>query len=370
MSIVDKALDLDLVDTNSPFGFGQYVLDRYTSALQTSLRLPSSGATAHAPVADGRESHGGPVLLRSRSTAGHGVVVDRVSNAVEQRLTLRLVAAGAERLETTYRLLKGLRRVEIEQRLAKLATTEKESVYFVFPFALVEPAVEVELAGAVGGPAAPHVPGSAAHLAVMRHWISLRDSASTVAWSSDGAALAHLGNIPLPFPPFPPTFEPSRPGTIVSWAMNNVWDTNFPLTQGGEAAFRYAVASAAPTADGRQLGRRTGAELTRPFVGVLGAARSPNRLGASGSFCVLDRDDVEVVLLGASQRGHAFVVYLHSTARETVEVSVALPDLDVERVLAGTFLERELIDVTRDGGARLRLDPGDYVALAVDLVAR
>lgn len=363
VSIVDKALDRDLVDTGSPFGFGQYVLDRYTSGLQATLRLPAGSA----PIDDRRVPLGARALLRSRSTAGHGVIVQRVSNPVEQRLTIRLVAEGAERLETTFRLLHGVRRLEIEHRLAKLATTEKESVYFVFPFALDEPAVEVELTGAVGGPAAPHVPGSAAHLAVLRHWISLCDSAATVAWAADEAALAHLGNIPLPFPPFPPTVEPSRSGTVVSWAMNNVWDTNFPLSQGGEAMFRYALASSPPAVDGRQLGRETGAALTRPLVGVLGAGRTTTGLGASGSFCVLDRDDVEVVLLGASQRGHAFVVYLHSTAREAVDLSIAFPALDVERVLAGTFLERELTDVTRDGGARLRLGPGDYVALAVDL---
>jgi hypothetical protein len=44
--------------------------------------------------------------------------------------------------------------------------------------------------------------------------------------------------------------------------------------------------------------------------------------------------------------------------------------LEIQRVLAGSFLERRLTDVTHAGGARLRLDPGDYVALAVDLAAR
>jgi len=370
VSIVDKALDRELVGSDSPFGFGQYVLDRYTSGLQSSLRLRAGGATTNAPVDDGKESAGGHALLRSRSTAGHGVIVDRVSNVVEQRLTIRLVAEGAERLQTTFRLLNRIGRLEIEQRLAKLATTEKESVYFVFPFALDEPAVELELTGAVGGTAAQRVPGSAAHLAVLRHWISLCDSSSTVAWASDEAALAHVGNIPLPFPPYSPTVEPSHAGTVVSWAMNNVWDTNFPLSQGGEAMFRYALASAAPAVGGRQLGRETAAALTRPLVGVLGAARTTAGLGASGSFCVVDRDDVEVVLLAPSERGHAFVAYLHSTAREAVEVSVAFPDLEIQRVLAGTFLERQLTDVTHAGGARLRLDPGDYVALAVDLAAR
>ena len=367
VSILDKALDRDLVDMDSPFGFGQYVHDRYASTLRATARPPASGVTTNAAVYDGRVPEAADALLFSRSTAGHGVIVDRISNPVEERLTLRLVAEGADRLETTYRLWHGIGRLEIEQRLAKLATTEKESVYFVFPLAADEPEVEFELTGAVGGQAAPKVPGSAEHLAVLRHWISLHDSAATVAWAADEPALAHLGNIHLPYPPYPTTVEPSRPGTIVSWAMNNVWDTNFPLVQGGEATFRYALASAAAATDGRQLGRATAASLTRPLVGVLGAARGRGGFRDSGSFCVLDRDDVEVILLGASQRDHSFAVHLHSTARAEVEVSIAFPDFEIERVLAGTFLERQLTDVTHAGGARVRIGPGDYIALAVDL---
>ncbi|MGI9111459.1 MAG: glycoside hydrolase family 38 C-terminal domain-containing protein [Gaiellaceae bacterium] len=375
LSILDKALGRELVDTGSPFGFGQYVYDAYTSSLRSSLRLPVGGALVNAPTAGslepGPRSGSRAALLGSRSTANYGVVTERTANEVEQRLSIRLVAPGADRLETTFRLLHGVKRLEIRHRLAKLATAEKESVHFVFPFALHEPLVELELTGAVGGPAAPRVPGSAAHVAVLRHWVALRDPTATVAWSPDEAALVQLGNIVLPYPPFPATVDGSRPGTVVSWAMTNVWDTNFPVTQGGEAEFSYALASAGPQADGRELGRETAAALTRPFVGVLGAPRNHDSgLVGTASFCAVDRADVEVVALAASRRGHDFVVFLQSTATEEVEVTVGFPDLRVERVLAGTFLERGLVDVGSADGARVRIGPGEYLALSVDLARR
>jgi Glycosyl hydrolases family 38 N-terminal domain len=361
--LVDKALTLDLVDGGSPFGFNQYVYDRHTSMLRATERLPARGGPAvngpaHMPAA-------AAALLAARTTAEHGVVVGRTSNAVEDRITLRLVADGVEWLETSFRLLRGLRRLDIVNRLGKVPTPEKESVYFAFPFALDAPRVQYELTGAVGSPDA-HVPGSAGHLQVIRHWVTLEDSSATVAWGTREAPLVELGSIALPYPPYPETVA-ARSGTVFSWVMNNVWDTNFPVEQAGEATFVYAVSSAPPDAKARELGLRTGAAVARPLVGILAASRGAPRLAVSGSFCTVDRSDVEVVTLAPSRRGHDFVVLLQSCAPEECEVRVAFPDLPVERILAGTFLERDLHDVTRDGEAQVRIGPGDLVALAVDV---
>ena len=84
-------------------------------------------------------------------------------------------------------------------------------------------------------------------------------------------------------------------GLVTSWVTNNVWETNFPLAQGGEVRFDYAVASAGPGADARALGIATADALTRPLVGVLGAT-APRR---AGTVCELDAPGVEVVMLGA-----------------------------------------------------------------------
>ena len=76
-----------------------------------------------------------------------------------------------------------------------------------------------------------------------------------------------FGDLVLPYAPFPPTVqpEPAEPGTVYSWALNNIWDTNFPAQQQGETTFRYAIASR-PGADPRALGAAAAAGLTDPFV--------------------------------------------------------------------------------------------------------
>jgi hypothetical protein len=149
--------------------------------------------------------------------------------------------------------------------------------------------------------------------------------------------------------------------------MNNVWDTNFPPRQGGETTFRYAVA---PAASGgpppRDLGLRTAASLAAPLTAVCTAPGGRT----TGSFCALDRDDVELVTVERSRRGHDLVAFLQSYAGEAVEVGVSFPDLPVERAFAGTFLERELRDAGGSGGAHLRLPPYGFASLALDLRER
>jgi Glycosyl hydrolases family 38 N-terminal domain/Glycosyl hydrolases family 38 C-terminal domain len=352
-SLFDRELGLELVDGASPFGFGQYVYDRYAGWLSATLRPggePAPGAALE-----------GEARVESRTPARNGLVVERVSTPVEERVTLRLDAAGARGLEVTYRLVRGVRRLDVEYQLDKTATMAKESVYLVFPFAVDASDVQYEVTGGVDRPGA-RLPGSAAHMQVVRHWAALEGGGVSVSLATFEATLLETGSIHLPYPPYGPTAE-ARSGTLVAWAMNNVWDTHFPRSQAGETRFAFCVSSRA--GDARQLGMRSAAALTRPLLGIVGAGRASG-LG-EGSFCTIDHPQVEVVNLGASRRGHDLVAFVHSLAEEEVDVRVDFPAVVVERVWLGTFLERDEREVT---GERVRLRPGDYVSLAVDLRKR
>jgi hypothetical protein len=327
LRVLDKELGIDLVDPGSAFGLGQVVHDLYASALQATMRIQPGGASVTYAA-----SSPNPAFLASRSTPHHGVVVSRVSNALEERATIRLAGAGCEWVETTFRLLHGVRRVEVTYRLGKTAREEKESIFVVFPFALHQPAVAYELTGGTGG--GEHVPGSAEHFHAIRHWVALQNASATIAWSTLEAPLVQLGNLFLPYPPYPTTIDDAGDGMVASWAMNNVWDTNFPLAQGGETQFTYALASAAPDADPRALGIATAAALTQPLVGVLGGMRD----AMSGSICEIDGPGVEVALISATE--HGYVVHLQSYADGEVEVRVA--------------------------GKQLTVRPGDYVTVPVE----
>jgi hypothetical protein len=338
----------DLVDGAAAFGFNGYVYDRYATAARFNHL-------------SGRVPEGARWLLGSRSVAAHGTVVERESNAVWDRVTVRLDAPGCAFLETSYRLVRDVGRLDVVNRLRKLPTDEKESVYFTFPFAFDHPEVEWEVTGGVAGAGRPHVPGSAPHMRAIRHWALVSDGDAAAAWATLEAPLVQLGNIHLPYRPFPATVpaREAREATVVSWAMNNLWDTNFPPAQGGETVFRYAVAPAAGRADAVEL---AGA-LASPLAAVVLAARSGSDDRARGSVLAVDRSDVELVHLAPSRRGHDLVAFLHSHADEPVEVEVSFGDLRVARAFAGSFLERDL----RETGPRVRIDPGELLSLSLDL---
>ena len=117
----------------------------------------------------------------------------------------------------------------------------------------------------------------------IRHWVALESGDATVAWAhAAGAARAARQRLP-PVPAVPGDDRRRGAGLVTSWVANNVWETNFPLAQGGEVRFDYAVASAGPGADGRALGIATADALTRPLVGVLGASAAGARRRASAS---------------------------------------------------------------------------------------
>ena len=106
--------------------------------------------------------------------------------------------------------------------------------------------------------------------------------------------------------------------------MNNGWDTNFPQSQGGEVALRYAVGDASPA-----------------LVGVLSSPRASDAaLPGRGTLCTLP-EGVDLIAIGAG-----FVALVHSRAQEPVELGVDAGTVgdhlgrprDTTRILPGELL--------------------------------
>ncbi|WP_084958819.1 glycoside hydrolase family 38 C-terminal domain-containing protein [Thermoactinospora rubra] len=314
-SVFDKRAGRELVNADAAAGFGQYVYDRYATAPHFNHMSGHVGAHDR-------------TLLGDRAIARRAAVVKATRTAVGEKLVVELQAKGADWVRTTIELHAGVPRLDLRYQIAKQGTPAKEAVFLAFPFATAGPPAAWELTGGVGGTHVPRVPGSASYMLPIRHWLAFEDPELTIAWATLEAPLVQLGTIHMPYAPFPPTLEEEH-GTVYSWALNNIWDTNFPAQQQGETTFRYAVTSA-PGAAGigaRRLGAAAAAGLTDPFIGIL------TRCPASESFVSVDHPDVRVTSLGRFDGGT--VVRLRSLAAEPVEVAVRLPGLRSAQVSAG-----------------------------------
>ncbi|HET9661528.1 MAG TPA: glycoside hydrolase family 38 C-terminal domain-containing protein, partial [Thermomicrobiales bacterium] len=345
-SIVDRETGRELVDTGAAHGFNEYIYDRYTSA-------PGFNHLS------GRVEALDFSLLGERSTAGFASVIARESNAVVDRIVLRLVAPGAEWLETTITLPRQTKQVLIENRLLKRGIAEKESVYFAFPFAVDDPDPEYAITGGVTSLDAPHVPGSVQHMLAIRDWVGLQDEQGSAAWVTVDAPLIELQNIAVPYAPFPNSIpgEHHRRATIYSWALNNIWDTNFPPQQRGEMVFRYAIGSSADT-DRRTLGIETAAAVvSSPAALCLRASDAPE-LAARTSLLSVSDPRVEIIHLEPGSTDDGLRALLLSQAPEPVTVEVAAPGMRLSAI--GTFLGTHMEPTT---ASTVHLHPGDYTLI-------
>ncbi|WP_117210962.1 glycoside hydrolase family 38 C-terminal domain-containing protein [Allorhizocola rhizosphaerae] len=337
-SIFDKRTGRELVNVDAYAGMNQYVYDRYSTTGHVnhlSGHIEASG-THHLS------------LLSGRSLGRRASIVRATRTAAGQTLEVQLDGDGVDWLRTTIFLPTDVPRVDITNRILKQGAPVKESVFFAFPFAAGAPTAW-ELTGGVGGPNAPIVPGAASHMTPIRHWVSFADGAG---WATLEAPLVMFGELYLPYSPFPPTVKPSpaEPGTVYSWALNNIWDTNFPAQQQGETTFRYAIAEDGPTA---------AAGLTDPFLAIplTGRDRTPEEL----YFAQVNDPRVEISSIGRSRRGHDLVVYLRCTEPVTTQVRLPYP---VRAAYLGTSLERDLQPVDLDA---VPVPGTGLTALVVDL---
>jgi hypothetical protein len=354
--LLDKTSGLNLVDADAPFGFNQFVYDRYASAPHFNHLSSRIQATDLA-------------LLGERLAGGLAVVTERSSNPIWDRVTVRLVDERADIVESTLTLFRGVKRLDITNRMHKVGTPEKESLYFAFPFAVNDPSLHYEITGGIDSPDEPHVPGSADHMRAIRHWVGLENEKVRLAWATMEAPLVQFGNIHLPYLPFPETIDPesANPATVYSWVLNNIWDTNFPSQQRGEMEFGYAVASGEDM-ETPEVGMRTAAALTTPLLGILSASSAVDDLPDRDSFFSIEGPGVDVVALTPSRRGHDLTVMLQSLSSENEEVHVSFGPLRVARAWVGSHLERYLQEARVDGeNVRFVVPAGSLVSLAVDL---
>jgi hypothetical protein len=324
VSIIEKVTGRELVNCDAAVGFNGYIYDQYASA----------GGFNH--QANKLESSDRLELLAKRSAARPAALISRTSDAAAERLEFESPADGARWVRTTLTLHRDSPRLEIENRLSKDATMAKESGYFAFPFAFRNPVVRVEVTGGVVGTGIGFVPGGAKHMRAMRRWVSLEEDGFAVAWVTPDAPLIEIGQISLPYAPFPPTLEP-EPATLYSWVHNNLWDTNFPPRQGFEMTFHYAVA-AAPVKGaetGQSLAMRTATAVCRPLRAVL-VRTTRDRLEAEVRLLAIE--DPRIRLVGLSEpRPGQLLVRLQSTADEPVVTSLRL-GVAIELAERATFL--------------------------------
>jgi Glycosyl hydrolases family 38 N-terminal domain len=353
-SIVNLETKRELVSADAPFGMNSYVFDRYG----TSTRVDHLSGRVFAKDLQ---------LVAERVVGEAAVLLRRSASELGETMTVDVRAPGCTKLTTSISAWRGVDRLDIENHMWKSRTVDKQSVFFAFPFRANEPDLMYELPGVATRAAAPCVPGSPRHMRAIRHWAALQEASGGIAWATGEAALVQFGDLHSPYAPFPGTLPLKRPeaGTVYSWVLNNIWDTNFPTEQGGEMRFRYAIASQAE-GDIVGLGTRLGEAVASPLVAV--AAPPRDGTPASGSFCSVERPEIRLLQATESAGGCDLVLWLNNCSHEEISSAVEFPDLAIESVQLATAFEDDRAPLAASGGAvSVRLLPGETRALMLKL---
>lgn len=183
--------------------------------------------------------------LEKMVTTGEVLVKRYESGPVINSVIIESGAPGANSLTREIRLVKGIDRVEIINRIDKKAVLSKESVLFQFPFSVPGGQVKYDIPWGFAKAEADQLPYANRNWYTIQRWLDVSNNDFGITWSSPDAPLAVIGKISianllggLHFSPHWKKFTEQSP-LIYSWAMNNLWHTNFPAQQSGVVTFRY-----------------------------------------------------------------------------------------------------------------------------------
>ena len=199
------------------------------------------------------------------------------SGPLVQRVIVDGMAPGCRNLRRIYEVAEGPDYIRVEFIIDKEKVRTPEGVHLAFPFSIPNGEINLGLAWAFMNPWRDQLPGSCKHYFTVQHWADVSNQEFGATWVSLEAPLVELGKIRMDVPkPFDPDawlteLEPTQ--TILSYVMNNYWETNYKADQEGPTVFRYALAPHGRFEAGAAA--RFGIERSQPLVAAPVALATP-----------------------------------------------------------------------------------------------
>ncbi len=231
-------------------------------------------------------------------------------------------ATGCRAVSRSVRLLAGQPWVEIGNIVDKLPLVAKDGIHFGFGFDIPQGRTRVDIPWCVMEMEKDQWPQANRNWIAMQRWLDISNDKEGVTWCSLDTALFEYGdmtaNIDSEWGNKGPWIKKLAPSsTVYSWAMNNHWITNFPLTQDGPVTFRYRILPHG--AYDAAAANRFGLEQAQPLAHV--AANVDPKLEP---LVALDNDHVCVTILKPST-GRFTIIRLRSLSEKPEAVVLSFP---------------------------------------------
>lgn len=373
-SIYDKQLQHELVDQESPYRFGEFLY--VTGGDKAPNTLLQYSHVYPTPKLEVHPAYGGKIVAVVHTPSG------QVARLESHNL-------NTPAIKTEIRLFDREKKIEFVESIDKDEVDTKEAAYFAFPFNSKQAQFQYEIQNGVVDPARDMYPGAGHEWFTVQHWVSeQQDGISGTVMPLD-APLVTLGDINRG--QWPEKFG-ERPGTILSYVMNNYWDTNYRAGQGGHFTFHYVVTSASST-NPAELSRIGWEEITPLEVDIVttqdkavsvspepqsnrGVQPSgvPANSNSSVSLDAKQQDFLEVedpnVLLETwkpAEDGNGTILRFLDFGGTERTVTVRIPNLNLDHAWQTDAVERNqaTMSIAADGQLHFTMHPNEIVTIRV-----
>lgn len=228
VSLYDKQLDKEMVDSGSDWSLGEFIyeklgnrnqMERYTFTDYTRSSLNNCKVSAGV---------NGPIYQSVNITGKSDGVDDKFGVKIEVRL------------------YHNSKRIELAYATRRLPETDPSGIYVSFPFKLDNAKLAYDVQGGVVYPGENQLEGTTTEWYTVQNYVSARNEKTQYIIGSDVVPLFQLGDmLGGPFQ-YKKTYEKPH---VFSWVMNNYWTTNFRASQEGEFRWSYYLTSSDDVTD-------------------------------------------------------------------------------------------------------------------------
>jgi len=312
----DKDLGIELLDPNSTYKMGEFILEQLGNRSQMeSKRLDDFKRMPLDKIWFDSETKG--EIWTSLKFYGESVTTENPKGYTFE-----------------IRLYNTEKRMDIACSIVKKSITDPESFYIAFPFELKDGKHFTEVQGGVMETGKDQIKGSSNDWNTVQTFTSVRNASSQIVIGSAEMPLMQFGAINTGRYQAGAMPESTK---LFSWPMNNYWVTNFNADQRGGHSWTYYLTTSADNSNNFATQFGWGCRIPYLTRIIPGAGNGDNNW--EGSFIKRWPTNVVLVTAQPTNDGKYLLVHLRETAGKNAEIKLV-------NGLSGGVLQISEVDVT------------------------
>ena len=229
-SLLDKGLQLELVDPESPWLLGAFVYETLGNRQQMERHTLTDFQRHGLQAIRIQPGQNGPIYQSVR--------IQGKSDCCEADFGVSIEV----------RLFHNEKRIELNYAVKKSPITDPDGIYIAFPFALEGAKLFFDVQGGIVSSGENQLEGTASDWNTVQNFVAARNDKAQFIVGSDLIPLFQLGGICTGQYQREKMYDVPH---IFSWVTNNYWTTNFRASQEGELRWSYYLTSDEDTSNTR-----------------------------------------------------------------------------------------------------------------------